>query len=213
MEDENVDIIAVTEEPNKVTIMNRWKMLVWLLLPIFFGSHTLNNPYRFSAYIVQDGEKLYIDEHVVKVKKAPFQIVMDLPDREGVFVNASFSEKTFNQLLTNVRWEKISGFSKVAIQEVWNNPTGELIVSKTQPCYWFIHSERHHRFTSYEHLNERYMCIRDVNFFYDLENKKEVAIEDVNTPLYLGFIKFATLGENRRASEIMRHELKIEWIE
>lgn len=193
--------------------MNRWKMLLWLLLPIVLGSHTRNNPYRFSAYIVQNGKQLYIDEHVVKVKKEPFQIVMDLPDRDGIFVNASFSDKTFNQLLTNVPWKKISGFSEVAIQEVWNNPTGELMVSKTRPSYWFIHSEKHHRFTSYEFLNERYLCIRDVNFLYDMETKKEVAIKDVNRPLYLGFIKFATLEDNRRASEIMRHEFKIEWID
>ena len=35
--------------------------------------------HHFNAYIIQDGKQLNIDQHVVRVKRAPFQIILDMP--------------------------------------------------------------------------------------------------------------------------------------
>jgi len=190
----------------------RWiLLLVWIFslgaVPPKFPAH------HFKAYIVQDGKQLPINYHVVDVKRKPFQIVVDMPDKEGVFVNVSFSKNTYKNALKNVPFKDLNGFSEAAIYEVWKNPNNELLVSNTKPCFWFIESRLNHRFSDYEWVNNRYICTRQVNTIYDVNLHKEVDFRDLSTPMYLTFIKFKKIGDDFRGEELMRHEFKIQWID
>lgn len=190
----------------------RWiLLLVWIFtlgaVPPKFPAH------HFKAYIVQDGKQLPINYHVVDVKRKPFQIVVDMPDKEGVFVNVSFSKNTYKNALKNVPFKDLNGFSESAIYEVWKNPNNELLVSNTKPSFWFIESRLNHRFSDYEWVNNRYICTRQVNAIYDVNLHKEVDFRDLSTPMYLTFIKFKKIGDDFRGEELMRHEFKIQWID
>ena len=178
---------------------------------ICIGANSSYEEVRFSTYIVQNGKRLEINQHVVEVKRASFEIVFDLPDSEGIFVNSSFNPKTYQQVLSNVPVKSISGFSKTAMVEMWKNPNGELLISNTKPSFWFINSAKEHRFSSYHKLNERFICTRKVAVLYDVDNHKEIKLSEVNLPLYLSFIKYIPNSENSRGREMMRHELKIVW--
>ncbi len=186
-------------------------ILVWLLIlgatPPKFPAH------HFKAYIVQDGKQLPINYHVVEVKRKPFQIIVDMPDKEGVFVNASFLKNTYKNALKNVPFKDLNGFSEAAIYEVWKNPNNELLVSNTKPCFWFIESRINHRFSDYEWVNKRYICTRQVDVIYDVNVHEEVDFKQLSVPMYLTFIKFKKIGEDFRGEELMRHEFKIEWVD
>jgi hypothetical protein len=189
-----------------------------LILCIFFGSLFIGAMppkfpvHHFIAYIKQNGKQLPINYHVVKVKREPFEIVVDMPDKEGVFVNISFSKNTYKNALKNIPFDNLQGFSEPAIYEVWKNPNKELLVSNTRPCFWFIESSLNHRFSNYEWVNKRYICTRKVDAIYDINKHKAIEFKDLDTPIYLTFIKFKKIGDNYRAEELMRHEFKVEWV-
>jgi hypothetical protein len=181
---------------------------------LFISANPAGYPkHHFNAYIIQDGKQLSIDQHVVKVKRAPFQIIVDMPDKKGVFVSASFFRDTFKQALRNVSSNDLPGFSKEALFELWKNPNNELLVSSNNPNFWFIETPANHRFSSYEYVNNRYLCSRTVDFIYDIDMHKNKSLANMDMSLYLTFIKFEPDEENYRSKELMRHEFKIEWVD
>ena len=190
------------------------KTLVISVLGIMFiGAIPSYEEVRFSTYISQNGQKLEINQHVVEVKKSSFKIVFDMPDTEGVFVNTSFNSKTYQQVLSNVPVKSIMGFKSSAMAEMWGNPNGELLVANDKPSFWFIDSPKEHRFSSYYKVNGRIICERNVDILYDVDNHNEISLDQVTQPLYLTFIKYIPNSENTRGIEMMRHELKIVWID
>lgn len=185
--------------------------LAAIVVLLFNGTTRYISPNHFIAYIVQDGKQLPIDNHIVKAKKAPFKIVIEMQDTKGVFVSASLHSSTYNQSARNVAPDKLPGFRDVAIYEVWKNPTNELIIEGKMPNFWFIESPSKHRFTSYEKVNGSYVCSRNVKSLYDIEKQSSVSLETISKPLYLTFIKFKPEAEDYRSEELMRHGFKIEW--
>lgn len=169
--------------------------------------------HHFSAYVVQDGKRLNINQHIVKVKRKPFDIVVDMPDKEGVFVSIAFNRKTYKAALDNVLWTDLLGFQNTALPELWGNPKGELLVSDFSPYYWYIDSKIFHKFTDYDRINNRYICHRRVEVLYDMDVHKYRPLDKIGMSLYLTFIKFKPEGDNARAEELMRHEFKIQWVD
>jgi len=170
-------------------------------------------PHHFSAYIEQDGKRLYTYHQVVKVKRKPFDIVVDMPDKEGVFVSIAFNRKTYKAALQNVIWTDLVGFQNPALPELWGNPDNELLVSDLSPYYWYIESKIKHKFSDYQRINNRYVCHRRVDVLYDVDVHKTRKLEDIGMSLYFTFLKFRVDGDNARAEELMRHEFKIEWVD
>ena len=190
--------------------------LITLLLFVFLGTGYAKAqypPHHFSAYIVQDGKRLYTYHQVVKVKRKPFNIVVDMPDKEGVFVSIAFNRKTYKAALDNVIWTDLMGFKNAALPEMWGNPNNELLVSDFSPYYWYIESKVNNKFSSYQRINNRYVCRRRVEVLYDMDVHKYRKLEDIGMSLYFTFLKFRVEGDNARAEELMRHEFKIEWID
>ncbi len=169
--------------------------------------------HHFAAYVMQDGVRLNTDHQVVKVKRKPFVIIVDLPDKEGVFVNISFNNNTFNQALENIPVRKLDGFKNTGLPELWRNPNGEIFVSDESPCYWFIETKYINKFSEYQYINKRYYCRREVFRFYDMDVHEEKHLYSMISPVYFTLIKFKSIEDNKRSSELMRHAFKIEWID
>ena len=184
-----------------------------IILLVINASFVTYPSHFFMAYVVQDGVRLPIDEHVVKVKKAPFEIVLDLPNKQGVFVHVSYNKTTFNRALRNEDLTNLPGFEKTAIFELWNNPDKNLLLADNQPMYWFIESKSKARFSSYEIINDRHICERKVSNIYDVDTHERRDLSTMSSPVYVTFLKFDEQGKNYRYKEVMRHEFKIEWVE
>ncbi len=187
--------------------------IICAALVSIYGTVSKYTAHHFMAYIVQDGKQIPIENHIAKVKKAPFKVVVDMPDKTGVFVNISNEGGTFHSGLKNVSASKLKGFSKPAIYEYWKNSNKELLISKTKPNFWFIETAAKSRFSSYEKVNGRYICSREVEQLYDVDLHKKVPLGEVKGDVYFTFIKFEANGENIRNRELMRHNFKIKWID
>jgi len=176
------------------------------------GINTKYTPHHFMAYIVQDGKQIPIENHVAKLRKAPFTVVVDMPGKKGVFVSVSQKSQTYNLALKNVSVEKLPGFQKSAVYELWKNVNTELLIGGAQPNFWFIDTPAKHRFSSYEKINGRYICEREVDKIYDIYTHNEIPLSSISGKLYFTFIKFEALGSNSRYKELMRHNFKVEWV-
>ena len=88
-----------------------------------------------------------------------------------------------------------------------------MLISKTKPNFWFIETAAKSRFSSYEKVNGRYICSREVEQLYDVDLHKKVPLGEVKGDVYFTFIKFEANGENIRNRELMRHNFKIKWID
>ena len=187
--------------------------LLAILLVLINTSFVTYPDHYFMAYVVQDGVVLPIDQHVVKVKKRPFEIVLDLPNKKGIFVHMSYDEKTFNGAIENENVSGLPGFDNTAVFELWNNPDLSVFMADHQPMYWFIDHKSKTRFSSYEIINDRYLCVRKVDNIYDLDAHQEVELSAMKQPVYFTFLKFEEKGDNYRFKEVMRHEFKIEWVD
>ena len=196
-----------------VSIKGKVVLFLAIILLVINASFVTYPPHFFMAYIVQDGVRLPIDEHVVKVKKAPFKIVLDLPNKKGVFVHVSYNKTTYSKALRNGELASLPGFEKVAIYERWNNPERTLFMADQQPMYWFIESKSKSRFSNYEIINDRYICERKVSSIYDIDVHKNRSLSNMNSPVYITFMKFEEQDENYRYKELMRHEFKIDWVD
>lgn len=170
-------------------------------------------PHHFMAYIVQDGKQIPIENHIARLQKAPFQVVVDMPGKEGVFVSVSQKSQTYNMALKNVTVDKLPGFQDSAVYELWKNVNNELLIGGAQPNFWFIETAAKHRFNSYEKINGRYICHRNVDKIYDIYANTEIPIKSISGKLYFTFIKFEEQGGNVRYKELMRHNFKVEWID
>ena len=197
---------------NNMNFLKRKMMVFLAIISLLINASFVTYPsHFFMAYVVQDGVRLPIDEHVVKVKRAPFKIVVDLPNKQGVFVNLSYNKATFNRALRNDELINLPGFEETAIYEMWNNLDKNLLLAEKQPMYWFTESKSKSRFSNYEIINDRYICEREVNHIYDIDDHVRKELSAMNDPVYLTFLKFNELGDNYRYKEVMRHEFKIEW--
>lgn len=166
---------------------------------------------RFSAYVVQHGKKIEIKDHALTIYRDTFEIVVDAPNRGGVFVHVSFYDSTFVAVRDNKPFNKISNFQSPAIFEMWGNPYHELLICENKPQYWFIDSPRKHRFNHYEQRNGRYLCTKVIGQVYDVDYQTVIPLMMLDVPLYLSFVSFRLSGDDRRAEEIMRHEFMINW--
>jgi hypothetical protein len=190
---------------------------LFLSVTLIFGGLFINatssrsNNLHFSAYVIQDGKQLPIDQHIVRAKKSPFQIVIEMNDGRGVFVSSSLKSSTYNQAIRNVSPEKLNGFKDMANYELWKNPLNELLIEGSGPNFWFIDSPSKHRFSFYEKVNGKFICTRQVDYLYDLKKHEVIPLASISKPLYFTFIMFASKEEDYRHVELMRHGFKIEW--
>jgi hypothetical protein len=182
-------------------------------LGVFGAFKYPHNALNFSAYVLQNGVRIPIDQHIVKLKRSEFDIIVDMPNKEGVFINISYSSNTYNGALKNTPVNDLKGFTEVAFFELWKNQNQELLVSDIQPNFWFIDSRANHRFSSYEWVNNRYISTRKVSKIYDTNKNIGYNVTEAKKPLYLTFIQFDSEGDNFRKKELMRTEFKIEWID
>lgn len=190
-------------------------MKTWSFFILLFSYCALNGQSvqgnRFSAYILQYGKKVDIKNHALSINRDTFEIVVDAPDRGGVFVHVSFHDSTFVAVRDNRPFNSIPNFQSPAIFEMWRNPLNELLICEKQPQYWFIDSPHKHRFNHYELRNGRYVCTKVISQVYDVDFQTVIPLEMLDAPIYLSFVSFRFSEDNRRAEEIMRHELVINW--
>ncbi|MCU0428988.1 MAG: hypothetical protein MUF42_03370 [Cytophagaceae bacterium] len=166
----------------------------------------------FHVLIEQGGVIITPNNGEINLKKGEFNIVFELSEPMGVLVNGSFQETTYERAVKGKPKSDLPGFENTGMAEGLLNPDKEIFISNDAPNYWFYDDKENNRFNSVEVVNEKLICKRIIQNFYEVETKKNIKVENVSKPLYLVFISYRQGKSIVDEIETKREWVKINWI-
>lgn len=166
---------------------------------------------HFAIDIEQDGKPVVIEEHQVRLQKAPFTLVFYFPRQEGILVNASFTSESFQPAQTGQPFDEIPGFSDLGMAEEAFNPRVMLMITSKAPHFWYYANAAEHRFNEVEKEDGFLVCRRIVaNVMYRDTTKQIVPVKEIpEDSLYLVFMKTVWTKDYSQQIEQQREYLKI----
>ena len=143
---------------------------------------------KSKIYIRQHGALIDLQEKIL-LKKEPFELVFDFhEDASAVLLNASFKPESYARAKKDAVAADLRGFGNTAMAECLNNQELEMLISDDSPSYWYYDSEEDNRFDKVERSNNRLVCTRTINRFFDVRSERKISITGNNKPLYLVLI-------------------------
>ncbi len=180
----------------------RKNILLLITALIFFGcssTETKNARPPFEHFLIafeQDGAILPVENHQVKLRRAPFAIIIYFTGTDSIFVHASPERKTLDLTAEGKPLSELPGFSESEIPENLYNRDETLFLSEKSPGFWKYTSEREHNFTSVKQENNVIVCRRIITSLTDHD------ADDRVTPL-----------EKTGLENIFLSTIKMEWNE
>lgn len=165
----------------------------------------------FHVLIEQDGKILKIKNGKVKLDKSEFNIVIELHEPMGLLINASFNKKTYKSASKGKPKSELLGFQNTGMAEGILNTNKEIFISNKSPSYWYYSDEKNNRFNSVEVIDGKYKCRRTISNLYNIDDRLNINIKDVEKPLYLVFILYKRGKRITNEIEIKREYIKIKW--
>lgn len=221
------------------------KVLLLILLskrngPYFFNQRTLLFPYFYSMILrirllifltfvqvnifgqsfkiefLQGGQTFRGDSTlVIKLKKEPFVIAVELNKLDGVFVNSSFDSVVYQGALQrNLPDFQTIGW-KVSVETEFNKDQELLIQDQESYCYWFYDPKEYdwHRFDSViVRKGSTIIGTKTVRQFYSLDQGKNLTLMEIPKKLYLTFfsINGSFNKENAILNQVQTYQLIFE---
>jgi hypothetical protein len=171
----------------------------------------------FKIEFLQGGQTFRGDSTlVIKLKKEPFVIAVELNKLDGVFVNSSYDDIVYQGALKrNLPDFQTIGW-KVSVETEFNKDQELFLQDQDSYCYWFYDPKEYdwHRFDSLiVRKGNTIIGTKTIRQFYSLENKLNIAIKDLpKKPIYLSF--FSTSGsfakENAKLEQVQCFRLYFE---
>jgi len=153
-------------------------------------------------------------DNEISLKKAPFSVLVYLNIPDGVLVNASLHEDSYNAMINNVPEKDIEGFKKALIPDEISNLNNMLLISTQSPSYWYYTNEYDNVFNHTERITKKIiLCERKINKITNTDTDQLLNIEDIPfNRIYLCFLKndwsndFRTRIELKREAFILNFE-------
>jgi hypothetical protein len=198
--------------PGKCSLATGFRSLVFLM---FFPLATFSQQ-KVGIRIVQDhGTFLNDFETTLVLKKKPFKIQVLLENIRGVYVFANIKDSVYRFTET----DSIQDFKYLPLLELSENPYNsekELNVSRTGWSNWYYDPTISHPFQQkvYSLYGNGTVCTKYIETLYDVADRKQMSVSEVNTPLYLFFVAVSEYDKDGKPlRELMRRKVKIEWID
>ena len=106
------------------------------------------NPHIIDLKVIQDGEKVEINENTVQLRRAPFTLLFTLLQPDGFLIHASIEDTTYSKAEAGYPLSELPGFSNTSISEELFNRESLIYLSADSPSYWYYIDETDHRFNS-----------------------------------------------------------------
>ena len=203
--------------------MHLKKLFTLILLTLVFSyscsgsSHSIKDkdfPY-FKIAFEQNGEYYFnAANNEIFLKKAPFSIFIYFHISDGILVNASSHDDSYDAMIKNAAEKDIQGFKKNNLPDSILNPNNTLLVSKQSPSYWYYTNEYDHVFNHIERVSKNIiLCERKIDKIKDIDTNQTLNIEDITfKKIYLCFLKsdwsndFKTRIELKREAFVVNFE-------
>lgn len=189
--------------------MRKIKNILLLLLTNLIFSSIQAQEKEFTVKIFQNGKSITIKKNTVKLQKKPFDIVFEMSEPMGILVNGSFDSTTFKNAKKGKPKSELLGFSNTGMAEGLLNKEKEIFISNDAPNYWHYKNKKNNRFNAISKIDGKIICTRTIEKIWEVENEKEILIENIKDKLYLVFIIYKM--ENYEEVEIQRHYIRIKW--
>jgi len=178
-----------------------------LVRPVSADSAVLRSPGgTFSVYVEQNGRLVAMSDHTVRVKKAPFTLVLVFPALRGVLVNCSDQPGLFDQARTGGAVTKMPPLGR-QIEEAAGNPHHQVVLTEEAWHHWYIFADSAHKFESVTHKDDKYFCRRTVGTYLRPGAERGGIEQFEGNTLYFVFVKPAWSGSERIEQD--REYLKI----
>ena len=133
-----------------------------------------NNNGDFKVVFIQDGIIQQVVGNEISLKKETFSMVFYFNQPDGIFINASLKEDSFNAVLLQKPLDELPGFKGVGHQEEPFNKNKSIYISDKFPNYWMYTNNTSHRFNKIDIKNNVYICQRTIeNLTLDSEENKD----------------------------------------
>lgn len=123
--------------------------------------------------IEQYGKKLQDKEGEFTLERAPFDIVVYLPDKEGVSVRAASKPYLYELAKTGAPLGEVFNPYQTSSESLFNADEDLVVDDATVQHYWWYDSaDREHRFNQVTRFQDLYKCRRTVKKFWFFANTR-----------------------------------------
>lgn len=165
----------------------------------------------FNITFVQDGKTHTVINNKVCLQKAPFDIIVDATNINGIYLNAAF-EKDSKFEAPN-EFDNLTSIAPKVFAEQPFNKNKELIISPLNYSYWFYNQNMDwHRYNSVNPKKEKgFIGTKTIHQIFDEGNDMTLPVEKLTETLYLFF--FSMEGSFELGYHLLqRHYIEVQWI-
>jgi hypothetical protein len=188
------------------------KIILVLMIMGSFTSHFSfgqeNCDHCFEIEIFQNGQKVDVNNHLVAIKKEPFDIHIITNEGQGIVINTCLSDSNIISLKNGIPLDEMH-FFQYGMAEYMFNPDQEILIHSQAPSYWFYDDSLNHRFSSVQLDNGKIRGIRHIQQMTNVETGDVLQPEQFPSFLYLGFISSVWNQETHISKEYQRDYLTI----
>ncbi|WP_270087310.1 hypothetical protein [Sphingobacterium sp. SYP-B4668] len=154
---------------------------------VLVGSNLLVHGQQLTVSILQGQKKVAAEENRYQLQKSPFTFLITANQLEGFLIGATFDEDVYLSAIQKADLE-VTWFENTGMADALFNPEQIMCISNDAPSYWYYSNPGDHRFdkdakgTASQWIAKRSVAKLDV-----LESKEQVALQNINRPLYVVF--------------------------
>jgi hypothetical protein len=162
----------------------------------------------FEIAIFQEGQPIAVHDHVVTLKKIPFDIHLISYEPQGIVINTCLSDSNMIQLASGKPYSELD-FMLYGMAEEMFNPDQEILIHSHAPSYWYFDDPSNHRFTRVERKQDQIIGIRHIEQMTNVETGEVIASAQFPPHLYLSFLSSVWNSETFTSKEFHRDYLTI----
>ena len=165
----------------------------------------------FRIAFEQGGQYFFLTDNSISLKKEPFSIFVYLNVPDGILVNASFYDDSFNAMTNGVPESEIPGFQRNTLPDEISNSNNMLFISRHSPSYWYYINEHDNVFNSIERISRNIiLCERKIDKIHNIDTNQIINIENIDfQQIYLCFLKSDWSTDFRTRIELKREAIII----
>jgi hypothetical protein len=173
-------------------------------------------PVHFTMGVEQNGQRIAVDGHTVRIRRAPFRLVFYFEQMGSMLAHASREPDKVQALQAGRNVNTLFPPGQAYAEEL-NNPEQAFYMGGGGYHNWLYLGPKVHRFDpgAVHKLGDRgFICRRTVEKLVDTDQGRTIPLEETTADrLYLSFVQTERVAGSASRSELQRDWLIVEFID